>query len=209
MEIPEILLIDKPKGITSFDVIRVLRKKFGKIKMGHTGTLDPNATGLLIIGIKTGTKKIKDLIGLPKVYEAEILFGKRTDSGDVTGTVVETKVVPEFDQKIIGLALAGLVGKHRLNVPLYSAVRKNGKRMYEHAYRGRTVETPVKEMNLISAELLSNTAETVIVRMEVASGTYIRSLVEEFGSRLGTIATLKNLRRLSIGDFHVCDAESI
>jgi len=209
VEIPELLLVDKPKGITSFDVIRILRKKFGKIKMGHAGTLDPNATGLLIVGIGKGTKQIKNLVGLPKEYEAEILFGQRTDSGDITGTVVETKTIPSLDQKIIEQMLTGMVGKHILNVPLYSAVRKNGKRMYEHAYKGRTVETPIKEMNLISARLLNHALDTAVIWMQVASGTYIRSLVEELGKRLGTVATLKNLRRISIGDFHIKDATKI
>ena len=100
-----ILLIDKPKGITSFDVIRKLRKKLGVRKMGHSGTLDPLATGLLLIGVGKGTKKLKGLIGLPKTYSAEVLLGVRTDTGDLEGKVIEEKPVPKLDEKRVKKSL--------------------------------------------------------------------------------------------------------
>ena len=125
--LPEnILLIDKPKGITSFDVIRELRKKLGIKKMGHAGTLDPLATGLMIIGIGDGTKLLKDYFGLPKTYRTEILIGKQTTTGDLEGEVVKETTVHKIDMKKIERILKEITGTIELPVPLYSAVKVDG-----------------------------------------------------------------------------------
>jgi len=203
------LLIDKPQGITSFDVIRILRKKIGIRKMGHAGTLDPMATGLLIIGIEGDTKKLSQFLKLDKVYEAEIEFGVRTDTGDRDGVVVEEKEVPNLTAEEIVSQLHSLVGTQLLPVPIYSAIKKNGNPLYSYARSGRAVEIPLKNMEIKSAEYLSYLERKIKVQFHVGSGTYVRTLAEELGKKLGTVATLSQLRRTSIGDFKVENAETL
>lgn len=209
----DILLIDKPAGITSFDVIRKLRRKLGVKKMGHAGTLDPLASGLMIIGIGKGTKKLFDYLRLPKVYQAEILLGKSTDTADISGKVIEEKEVRNLDLAIVKKEVEGMVGEIDLAVPLYSAIKKKGRPLYSYARRGETVEIPVKKMEVREVRFLglekNNDQVSLLVEFFVGSGTYIRSLVEELGRRLGYPTTLKNLRRLSIGRFQVEDSISI
>jgi len=142
----EILLIDKPGGISSFDVIRKLRKKTGIRKMGHSGTLDPLASGLMIIGIGKGTKKLTDLIGLSKIYKVEILLGKKTDTGDLEGKTVEEKKVTKVDIEKVEKILTDLKGEPELAVPYYSAIKVKGKRLYKMAREGKKgVKIPVKK----------------------------------------------------------------
>ncbi len=206
----DILLVDKPKGITSFDVIRRLRKKLNIKKMGHAGTLDPLATGLLLIGMGVGTKKLKDLIGLPKTYEAEILIGKSTTTGDMEGEIVESKEVENLKSEEVEKVLEGMVGILSLPVPIYSAIKKNGKPLYKYARKGEDVEVPIKKMEIRAIKLLDvlcTEVECVLfVRMDVGSGTYVRSVAEEIGRRLGYPATVKELCRTTIGKFEVKDA---
>ncbi len=219
----DILLIDKPSGITSFDVIRRLRRKLGIKKIGHAGTLDPMATGLMIIGVGDGTKKLTEYVKLDKEYVAEILIGIKTASGDITGEVIEKKDVPEeavgtFSVEKISDAMASMVGVLTLPVSAYSAIKKNGVPFYKKAFaaerKGETVpeaELPIREMKVYEAELLNFDIKNKVIkaRFKVGSGTYIRSLAEELGRRLGYPATLKNLRRTVIGEFQIEDAESV
>jgi tRNA pseudouridine55 synthase len=211
MNIPEdgILLIDKPKGITSFDVIRLLRKKTGVWKMGHAGTLDPNATGLMIIAIGSATKKLQEFLGLPKKYVAEILLGTKTDSGDVDGKILEQIDVPELLDQKIKEVLKNIEGDIELPVPIYSAIKRKGKPLYEYARSGQSIEIPIKTMGVTSATLLSHTGKVLEIEFDVKSGTYIRSLAEEIAKQLGTIAILQNLRRTSIGEFTIDKAMKI
>ncbi len=205
----ELLLIDKPKGITSFDVIRILREELGIQKMGHAGTLDPFATGLLILGVGKGTKKLSTLIGLTKTYEAEILLGKKTDTGDITGVAIEEKNVPEISKEMLEKVVAEMVGGHDLKVPLYSAIKKNGKPLYEYARSGEEVEVPVKRMTVIECRLIELKLPIVKVFFDVSSGSYIRTLGGLMAEKLGTVGTLLNLRRLSVGDYIVENARTI
>ncbi len=208
-----LLLIDKPKGITSFDVIRQLRKKIGIKKMGHAGTLDPLASGLMIIGVEKGTKKLADLIGLDKSYTAEILLGTKTDTGDLEGKVIEKKEVPELTREKVEKVLKSLEGENELEVSLYSAIKKAGKPLYKYAREGKEIEKPKRIMKVYKARLIDLETElpsvVVTVEFDVASGVYIRSLAEELGERLGTVATLQNLRRTKIGDFKIEEAQKI
>ena len=130
-----ILLIDKPKGITSFDVIRALRKKLGMIKMGHAGTLDPLATGLMLVGVGEGTKELGGLLGLPKTYEAEVLLGVKTETGDLEGATMEETAVSEINEGEVKKVLAGMVGTLLLPVPKYSAVKRRVSRSTKSAER--------------------------------------------------------------------------
>jgi len=199
----EIILVDKPKGLTSYDVIRVLKKKIRCKKMGHGGTLDPNASGLLIIGIDRGTKELKKILGLPKEYLAEIKLGIATDTGDITGNIVSKKIVGNFTQDNVTKILKDLIGEIELKVPLYSAIKIKGKPLYKYAREGKEIQAPVKEMKVLSARLILLEGDILKIHFKVGSGTYIRSLAEEIGRRLDTDATLLNLRRTSIGPYKI------
>jgi tRNA pseudouridine55 synthase len=206
----EILLVDKPKGISSFDVIRILRKKLKIKKMGHAGTLDPAATGLLIIGVGKGTKKLKKFLKLPKVYIMEVLLGKRTETGDLEGKVLEETEVKEINIKKLKEVLKNLEGEIKLKVPLYSAVKVSGTPLYKLARKGVKVEPPLKKMKIYRLKLLGhwpkNKKYILKIEMKCGSGTYARSVAEEIGRKLGLPATLSNLRRTKIGQFNVKDA---
>ncbi len=211
---PDMILVDKPKGITSFDVIRALRRKYGVRKMGHAGTLDPAATGLMIVGIGEGTKHLREFLKFSKVYEAEVLLGVRTATGDMEGKVLEREPVPDFARKKIEKVIESIVGKITLPVPAYSAVKVRGARLYRLARRGRApAKTPEKEMEIFWIRLRGEKREgegiLLSIELEVRSGTYIRSVAEEIGRRLGVPAAVKNLRRTKIGDFDLRDAERV
>lgn len=203
------MLVDKPRGITSFDVIRILRQRLGVWKMGHAGTLDPNASGLLIIGLGEGTGHLKDVIGLPKTYIAEILLGVRTTTGDLDGDIIETKEVLPYMRSRIAEVLSSMTGVLKLPVPAFSAIKQNGVPLYKKARKGIPVEVPIKEMRVSLASLMDIHLPVVTVSFDVSSGTYVRSLAEEFGRRLGTVATLQNLRRTRIGEYRIEDAETL
>lgn len=210
----DILLVDKPKGISSFDVIRRLRKETGIRKMGHAGTLDPLASGLMIIGVESGTKKLNEYLKLPKTYEAEVLLGERRATGDMEGAVLEEKVVGDITESEIVTALEGMVGTLELPVPIYSAVKRGGTPLYKKARKDREIEAiPVRQMEVRGFEYrgMRREGDRVILSVvwDVASGVYIRSLAEELGKRLGYPATIYNLRRTTIGDFSVADARTV
>lgn len=215
-----LVLVDKPKGITSFDVIRRLRRELGVRKMGHAGTLDPSATGLLIIGAGEGTKELRKLIGLSKVYEAHITLGIRTTTGDMDGDVLEDAPVVVPAESDIRRVLEGLVGVVSIPVPAYSAIKKDGRPLYKYARAGKKVDPPVRDMRIFSLSLLGvgHTGGHAVLRlrMDVGSGAYVRSIAEEIGRRLGVPATVSELRRTSIGDiardgisFSVNDARGV
>ncbi len=216
-ELPEILLIDKPKGISSSGMVCRLRKKFDVRKIGHAGTLDPLASGLMIVGLGKGTKKISECVGLTKEYVAEVRLGERRTTGDLDGDVVESTSVTHVSDEEVRQVLTQMLGTHLLPVPVYSAVKKGGVPFYRLAHRalksGTNIPNPMREMEVIEAELLHSTCEedrcVLTVRFLVGSGTYIRTLGEELGRRLGYPATLQNLRRTKVGDFKVEDAEVI
>jgi len=209
MDLTDIILVDKPKGVTSFDVIRILRRELGIWKMGHAGTLDPLATGLLIIGVNAGTKKLSALIGLPKTYEAEIRLGTATDSGDADGTIVQELPVPELSDDQVRVAIEGMRGELTLPVSLFSAIKRDGVPLYRYAYRGEKVEVPMRSMTVRDASFLSYENGVIRAVFDVSSGTYVRSLAEELGKRLGTCASIVNLRRLTIGEYSVRDARAV
>ena len=231
--LPELLLIDKPKGITSFDVIRRLQRRLGdqmraldngasdsnkkrpRIKMGHAGTLDPLATGLMIIGVGPGTKRLTNLVKLDKEYVAEVLIGERRSTGDMEGEVLEEKVVDEaveILQSKISTALQSLTGELTLPVSAYSAIKVDGVPMYKRARQAEktgdiVTEVPVRVMKVYETELfkvqVAGERAVATVRFSVGSGTYIRSLAEELGKQIGYPATLQNLRRTKVGDFNI------
>lgn len=217
-KLENIILVDKPRGITSFDVIRRLRRELGIRKMGHAGTLDPLATGLMIIGINEGTKKLSEYLKLPKEYVAEVRIGERRTTGDLEGEVVETREVKSLGKENVESVLREMVGEITLPVSAYSAIKKDGVPMYKRARKaeksGETIDdVPMRRMLVREAELqgvVCNGGRCVAtVHFAVGSGTYIRSLSEELGKRLGYPATLQNLRRTRVGDFRIEDARTI
>lgn len=219
-EIPEILCIDKPAGITSFDVIRQLRKMTGIRKFGHGGTLDPQATGLLLIGVDRGTKQLAKIIKLDKEYRAEIKLGIATCTGDQDGEVTEQKAVTEgFTEEQLQATANSLLGEQELPVSAYSAIKRNGVPLYKLARQAKQKGTvledlPIRNMRVMEAEVLTvgsvvGATQTVSVRFVVASGTYIRSLAEALGAKLGYPASLTALRRTKIGEYDITDALSL
>lgn len=213
MEGKEILLIDKPKGMVSFALVRKLRKMLGVKKIGFAGTLDPRATGLMILGVGAGTKKLHEYTKLPKTYEAEIIVGEERTTGDLDGDVVREVPVFGLGVATVEQVLASLVGTLELPVPRYSAIKRGGVPLYKKARQGEDFEVPIKTMLVRSVVLNSVEQEGDRVRIkavfDVGSGTYIRSLAEELGRRLGFPATLGELRRIRVGDFRIEDADSL
>ncbi len=221
-ELPEILLIDKPSGMTSFDVIRQLRRRTGIKKFGHAGTLDPLATGLMILGVEKGTKKLTEYIKLDKEYIAEVRIGQRTTTSDLEGNVLEDVAVEAISQSEIASTVSSLVGTQTLPVSAYSAIKKDGKPMYKRARESAKIgellnDVPVRNMDVYEAEMLSckyveiddKKRCVITIRFFVGSGTYIRSLAEALGQRLGYPAMLQALRRTKIGEFDVKDAKKL
>ncbi len=216
---PNLLLIDKPVGITSFDVIRELRRRTGIRKFGHAGTLDPAASGLLLLGVEAGTKRLSQLLKLDKVYEATILLGQSRTTGDQDGEVVEQAEEVNVTEDSLRAALLDLQGTHQLPVSIYSALKRDGVPLYRltrQAIAGGTPlpEPPVRVMTVHQVtyqgcELYIETGnQLLLVRatFAVASGVYIRSLAEAFGRRLGYPACLYALRRTQVGTYHIADA---
>ncbi len=214
----DILLIDKPLGISSFDVIRRLRRELGIRKMGHGGTLDPLASGLMIIGVESGTKKLSEYLKLDKEYVTEVRIGERRSTGDLEGTILESCDVSLLDESRVKEVLQTMLGEISLPVSAYSAIKKDGVPMYKRARTaekaGETIDdVPARTMRVDAAELLSLACAEgkciATIRFAVGSGTYIRSLGEELGKRLGYPATLQALRRTQIGNFRIEDARRL
>jgi len=222
MSLSELLLVDKPTGMTSFDVIRELRTRTGLKKFGHAGTLDPAASGLLLIGVGAGTKKLTDYIKLNKEYVTELALGERRDSGDLDGTIIETAVVDNLKEATARAELQKMTGSLRLPVSPYSAIKQDGVPMYKRARAaakvGELIKTvPTRDMRVYEAEFLGLYQKAIAgverpvvqARFLVGSGTYVRSLAEELGRRLGYPATVASLRRTKVGDFHVSQARKL
>tara|TARA_B100000508_G_scaffold60333_1_gene47069 strand:+ start:118361 stop:118999 length:639 start_codon:yes stop_codon:yes gene_type:complete len=208
-----ILLVDKPKGITSFDVIRKLRKELNIRKMGHAGTLDPLASGLLIIATETDTKKLDQFLKLPKTYEVAVRIGEKRSTGDLEGEILEKVEVSDISEEKVKEVLDGFVKVHTLTVPMYSAIKVDGKPLYWYARNGVKVEAPEKDMEVTDVKLLNiekgEDFVTINLELAVTSGTYIRALAEKFGELLGYPATTAELRRAVIGEYKVEDAKKI
>jgi tRNA pseudouridine55 synthase len=188
------LLVDKPAGVTSHDVVAEIRREHSE-KVGHAGTLDPFATGLLLVLLGRATRMQRYLLELPKTYVATARLGWRSSTGDPDGELEETGRTPA------GLELP--TGEIEQRVPMTSAVKVDGERLYRKAHRGETVETPVRRVTVYRAKLLSSDAERATFEIECSSGTYIRTLVETLGD-----AYCESLRRTAIGELRVPEGGS-
>lgn len=201
-----ILLIDKNEGETSFDVVKQIRCILKIKKVGHAGTLDPFATGLLIVLLGQGTKLSPYLMAGEKVYRATMRLGIETDTQDLTGHVVQTRPVPEFESKTIQKKASEFVGEIEQVPPIFSAVKYKGKRAYEFARKGIKIGLEKRKVKVHSLEIISVDLPDVSMEVSCSSGTYIRSIAASLGRQLRPGAHLKTLRRLSIESFTVKDA---
>ncbi|AEH51050.1 tRNA pseudouridine(55) synthase TruB [Pseudothermotoga thermarum] len=200
-----ILLVDKPKGPTSHDVVEHLRKKLGIRKIGHAGTLDPFATGLLIVGIGWATRILEYLMKWEKTYYVKMVLGLITDTFDITGQIVEQHDV-NVDQERILQVINSFVGTYKQVPPAYSARKYKGKKLYELARQGKIIRLPPREVTIYEIRDVKINGKEVSFVARVSSGTYIRSLCMDIGYALGCGATAVELRRLKVGNLSVEDA---
>ncbi len=208
-----ILLIDKPAGMTSFGVVarvrRVLSKQAGKkVKIGHTGTLDPFATGLLILCIGKETKNAMSYTKLDKVYEATIQLGQTSTTGDPEGEITNVSDRQPTGEEIEEI-LPRFVGEITQRPPIYSAIKVGGRRAYDLAREGKEVEIPERKVTIYALELVEYAYPVVKIRTHVSSGTYIRTLAEDLGKALGIGAYCTELRRTAIAKWSVTEAQKL
>lgn len=201
-----IVIMNKHKGCTSHDVVYKAKKFFNE-KVGHTGTLDPMATGVLPLLIGKATLCSKYLINHDKIYEVKIQFGKKTDTADSEGKIVEEKIVEGnvLEKENIEKVLKDFVGKQEQIPPIYSAIKVNGKKLYEYARKGEKVEIKSRQIEIYSIKLISIDLKEKQISFEVScsKGTYIRSLCEDIASKLNTVGYMIELNRLQVGEFNI------
>lgn len=203
------LVIDKPPGITSHDVVAMLRAVLGIRKIGHTGTLDPFATGVLAVAIGSATRLIQYLDEDLKVYDSLLVLGQATETGDPEGEVIREAPVPSTDAAAVQTVLDGFRGQRMQKPPMHSAVKVNGRPLYSYARAGETVEVPARLIRVDSIALMGWQAPHLRVRITCGKGTYARVLAEEIGEALGSVAHLIGLRRERSGPFHIQNALSL
>jgi tRNA pseudouridine55 synthase len=207
---PEGLLnIDKPAGITSHDVVAQIRRVTGVRRVGHAGTLDPLATGVLLVGVGRTTRLIEYLVGRSKTYEARLKLGQATNTYDTEGEVTAERPFSHITTEEIDNHLAAFRGQIEQQPPMYSAIKKDGQPLYKLARQGIEIEVPTRQVTIYALELLAYNAPFVDLRVTCSAGTYIRSLAQDLGQALGCGAHLTGLRRTAIGDFGVETAVSL
>jgi tRNA pseudouridine55 synthase len=202
-----VLLVDKPAGITSHDVVAIVRRAVGERRVGHAGTLDPFATGLLVLLLGRGTRLLPYIDGEPKVYEAEIEFGTETDTDDATGTSSRSAPIPT--RAAVDAAIVSLTGTFEQLPPAFSAKKVEGRRAYAAARAGKPVELRPSRVTVHAWERLHDTGEALRVRITCAGGTYIRALARDLGRLSGSAAHLRQLRRVRSGPFGVESADAL
>lgn len=205
-----IILVNKEKEYTSHDIVAILRKKLNISKVGHTGTLDPNATGILPILIGKGTKFSKYLINHDKIYEVELELGKKTDTADIEGKILEERHVDsDYISKNIKKVLDMFIGEQEQIPPMYSAIKVNGRKLYEYARSGQKIEIKPRKIEIYNIELIEQNKNIIKFIVSCSKGTYIRSLCEDIAEKLNTVGYMKNLKRLQVGNFNVKDSIKI
>ncbi len=207
-----IIIINKPKNCTSHDIVRKAKKAFNE-KVGHTGTLDPNATGVLPLLVGKGTQIAKYIINHDKIYEATLKLGEKTDTADVEGVVIETKYIPKesLQIEIVNKVLQSFIGKQEQIPPIYSAIKVNGKKLYDYARKGEKVEIQPRQIEIYNMELIKIDVQnkTVEFRVHCSKGTYIRTLCENIAEKLSTVGYMKELNRTRVGEFSIDDSITI
>lgn len=203
-----ILIVNKPKGLTSRDVVNQVSKLLGIKKMGHTGTLDPIATGVLVVTVGKGTKLTNQLQSATKEYIATALFGIETDTLDTEGTILkqDNHIPSEFDARKV---LLEMQGEYEQEVPMYSAIKVKGKKLYELARKGEKIELPKRNVTIYETEFLSFQNRKITFRIVVSKGTYIRSFIRDFAHKLNTVAVMSDLCRTKQGNFTISEAVAL
>ena len=207
-----IIIINKPKNCTSHDIVRKAKKIFNE-KVGHTGTLDPNATGVLPLLVGKGTQIAKYIINHDKTYEAVLQLGEKTDTADIEGKILETKEVLErsVQTENVKEVLRSFIGKQEQIPPIYSAIKVNGKKLYDYARKGESVEIQPRQIEIYDIELIKidKKNKTIEFRVDCSKGTYIRTLCENIAEKLDTVGYMKELNRTKVGDFSINNSITI
>lgn len=197
-----ILIVNKEKDYTSRDIVNIISKKFGTKKVGHTGTLDPLATGVLVVTIGNSTKISELLTATYKEYIAEVTLGIKTDTLDITGNILEKKEI-KLEQRKLEETIKTFEKTYLQEVPIYSAVKVNGKKLYEYARNNEEIELPKKEVEIKKIELLEYENNKFKIKCLVSKGTYIRSLIKDICEELNVIGTMSELKRIKQGEFEI------
>lgn len=205
----KIVLVNKPKGITSFDVCFKMRKIFNTKRIGHTGTLDPNATGLMMVLIDKATKINQFVLSLKKEYIATVKIGIKTDSEDIDGKIIEERNEIMPNKELIEDVLKSFIGKSKQIPPMTSAIKVNGKKLYEYQRNNQEVDVKPRDIEVFDMELLDINKDSFIFKTTVSSGTYIRTLAKDILNKMGIIGTLLDLKRTKIDNFKLEDASTI
>jgi len=201
-----ILNINKPAGLTSFAVVQQIRRILNERKVGHCGTLDPMATGVLVVLFGNAVSRQDEYMTREKVYRAGMRLGIKTDTGDITGNVVQSSLPPVLSDAAVRTALEKFTGEIEQLPPMYSAVKFKGRRLYQYAREGKEIARPPRKVNILSIDLLSIKHPVIDFRVVCSKGTYIRTLVEDIGSCLNVPATLESLERERSGGFSIDDS---
>ena len=204
-----IINVFKPPGLTSHDVVNRIRRIYGTRKAGHSGTLDPDAAGVLPVFIGNATRLLEYAVTDRKLYRAEGILGIRTDTGDTSGNELEQKLVPDISAEAFTACLAGFRGTIMQVPPMYSAIKVKGKKLYEYARRGIAIERVARPVEIFRLELVSFQSPRFTLDVDCSKGTYVRTLLEDIGASLGTCATMDKLVRARAGKFSVEDAHTL
>lgn len=199
-----IICINKPKGKTSFDVVRYIQREL-KVKAGHSGTLDPNATGVLVVAINKATKALQFLGLEDKVYTATLKLGLKTDTGDVWGETIDEAIVPPLDKETVMHILNTFIGKQSQRVPIVSAKKIDGKKLYEYHRQNIEVETQYTDIEIFDIQFIDFKDDEIMFTAHVSNGTYIRTLCEDIAQALNTVGTMATLNRDQVGKFTMAD----
>ena len=204
-----ILLLNKTKDKTSRDMVNELNHIFGMKKIGHTGTLDPIATGVLVMCMGKYTKLVDMLSSLKKEYVATIKLGIKTDTLDITGTIIESRDIPKISKEEIEIVFNNLLGKQKQIIPKYSAKKINGKKLYEYARENKEIVLPENEIEVYNIKLLAFEENYIKFKTTVSKGTYIRSLIQKICDNLNVVGTMSDLERTKQGNFSVDNSYTI
>lgn len=204
-----ILLINKPAGYTSHDIVGIVRKKLHTKKVGHCGTLDPDATGVLVVCVNKATKAIQFLMSDTKVYRATLSLGKSTDTYDASGKILEEKEVGQISKAQVIDVLNSFLGKSKQKPPIYSAIKVNGKKLYEYARNGEEVEIKERDIEIMMIELIDFSNNEIVFDVKCSKGTYIRSLCVDIAKKLGYPGHMSHLERRQAGRFLITDCVTL
>lgn len=203
------ILVDKPKDFSSARVVTIIKRKLKVKKAGHSGTLDPKATGLMIVCTDKLTKELSSLLGSEKEYEGVFMLGEKTKSFDSETEVIEKKTVDNLSEAVIIDTAKMFTGEIEQTPPMYSALKHKGKPLYMYAVKGQEIERSPRKVFIKEFDITKISLPEVSFRVLCSKGTYIRSLANDFGESLGTGAYLKELRRTKIGNYNICDAVTL